>query len=120
MTMIAWIPDQRARVERVLASYPLASGRCESAAWEILPIGRERDPEAQVWQLLPTEGIYVVPRAKLSQFWFHHFTVEVDVHCVDALTGVDGAPRATYLDEYWTEVDAISWNAIEERPHEPW
>ncbi len=62
MMAIAWIGDERSRVEQVLARYPVASGRCESAAWEILPIGRERDPQAQLWQLLPTEGRYVVPR----------------------------------------------------------
>lgn len=108
--MIAWTSDQRARVEQVLTSYPVASGRCESVAWEILPIGRERDPS----------GLYVVPRVELTQFWFHHFTVELDAHCVDALTGADGTPRSTYLGEHWTETDAISWVAVEERPHEPW
>lgn len=118
--MIVWTGEQRDRVERVLASYPAASGRCESAAWEVLPIGCERDPEAQVWQLLPSEGLYVVPRIELAQRWFHHFTVEVEAHCVDALTGADGTPTAAYLDEHWTETDAISWVATVERPHEPW
>ena len=106
--------------ERVLARYPVGSGRCESAAWEILPVGRERDEKAQIWQLVPTEGIYVVPKVEQDVFWFHHFTVEVDAHCVDALTGVDGTIRSAYLDEHWTETDAISWIATTERTHEPW
>ena len=85
-----------------------------------MPIGRERDAQAQVWQLLPTEGIYVVPKLELGQRWFHHFTVEVEAHCVDALTGASGTPRSEYLDEHWLETDAISWTPISERPHEPW
>jgi hypothetical protein len=86
----------------------------------ILPVGRERDPEAQVWQLVPTEGLYVVPAVEQDLFWFHHFTVEVEAHCVDALTGVDGTTRETYLDRYWTDIDAIAWVPTEKRPHEPW
>lgn len=117
---IDWTSGQHDQVERVLASYPIASGRCESAAWEILPIGRERDPKAQIWQLVPTEGLYVVPNIEQEVFWFHHFTVEVDAHFVDALTGVDGTPRSTYLDEHWAEGDAIAWLATKEQTHEPW
>src|ERR1700733_14910398 len=37
------------------------------------------------------------------------FTVEVEAHCVDALTQVDGSPRASYLDDHWTESDALGW-----------
>jgi hypothetical protein len=117
---IAWSTDQRSRVDRVLATYPVASGRCESAAWEILPIGHERDSLAQVWKLIPTEGKYVVPKVGQELFWHHHFTVEVDAHCVDALTSADGAPRVTYLEDHWLDADAISWVAERERPHEPW
>ncbi len=117
---IDWTNGQRDQVERVLGRYPVTSGRCESAAWEILPVGRERDPKAQIWQLVPTEGLYVVPKIEQDVFWFHHFTADVEAHCVDALTGADGTTRSAYLDEHWTETDAISWIAKMERTHEPW
>jgi hypothetical protein len=117
---IDWTTDQRAKVDRVLERYPVTSGRCESAAWEILPIGRQCDPHAQIWQLVPDEGLYVVPRLEQDVFWFHHFTVEVEAHCVDALIGSDGTSRAEYLARHWTDTDAISWIATTELTHEPW
>jgi hypothetical protein len=106
---IAWTPDQRRRVEALLARHQFDTGRCETAARGILPVGRERDPNAQIWRLEPTEGRYVVPRVKLDFPWYYHFTVETEAHFVDALTGVDGTLRASYLDEYWTEAAAIAW-----------
>ena len=74
--------------------------------------GAKREPQAQVWQLLPAEGLLRgAQEIELGQRWFHHFTVEVAAHCVDALTGADGTPRSAYLDKHWTETDAISWVA---------
>ncbi len=108
---IEWTPGQRERVQALLTKHPVPSARCEAAARGILPIGRERDGTAQIWRLDPAEGRYVVPRVRLKFPWFYHLTVETEAHCVDALTGVDGTSRATYLDEHWTEVDAILWNA---------
>ncbi len=111
---IEWAPGQRERVQALLTRHPAPSGRCESAARGILPIGRERDLNAQIWRLDPAEGRYVVPRARLEFPWFYHLTVETEAHCVDALTGVDGTSRASYLDEHWTEADAILWIAESE------
>lgn len=79
---IDWTSEQRTHVARVLERYPLASGRCESAAWGIFPVGQQRDPWALVWQLIPDEGLYVVPKLEQELFWFHHFTAEVEAHCV--------------------------------------
>lgn len=89
--------------------HPVQSGRCAVAARGILPIGRERDPRSLIWRLEPAEGRYVVPRVKLDALWYFHVTVETDAHCLDALTGVGGTPRASYLDEHWTHSDAILW-----------
>jgi hypothetical protein len=35
--------------------------------------------------------------------------LRIEAHCVDALTRVDGCPRASYLDDHWTETDALRW-----------
>jgi hypothetical protein len=107
---VNWTESQRARVQRVLSRHPIESNRCENAARSIVTIGREREPAAQVWRLYPVEGIYVVPKVKVGPpYWREHFTVEVEAHCVDALTRVDGCPRASYLDDHWTETDALRW-----------
>lgn len=107
---VKWTKSQRESVQRVLSRHPVQSNRCEDAARSIVTISRQRDPDAQVWRLFPVEGIYVVPRVKVGPpYWREHFTVEVEAHCVDALTKVDGCSRASYLDEHWTETDAIGW-----------
>lgn len=94
----------------MLWRHPIASNRCENAARRVLTISQERDPTAQVWRLLPVEGLYVVPKIKVGPpYWREHFTVETEAHCVDALTKVDGSPRASYLDDHWTEIDALAW-----------
>lgn len=105
---IAWNASQAERVAAVLTENPIDSARCGTAARTIHPIGRERDSASMVWQLWPREGRYVVPRATLRRPWYYHCTVEVESHCVDALTGVPGTSRADYVREHWKE-DAIKW-----------
>lgn len=117
---IAWNQSQRLLVERALADYPVSSGRCESAAWAILPACREQDSGSVVWRLSPTEGRYLSPKAEVGGPWYHHVTVELLAHCVDSLTGADGTSRSSYLEEHWQYPDAISWNLEEEPPDEPW
>jgi hypothetical protein len=59
---VDWNREQHGRVEQVLANYPIESDRCETAAWQLWPIGREVDALAEVWQLLPAEGRYIAPK----------------------------------------------------------
>jgi hypothetical protein len=33
--------------------------------------------------------------------WFHHITVQVDAHAVDALAGPDGTAWSDYLPLHW-------------------
>lgn len=117
---IGWSDEQRERVVHILVEYPVASGRCETVAWSILPIAKERDVAAEVWELRPSEGRYIVPKMEPPKPWFHHLTVEVEAHCVDALTGSSGEPRSAYLENHWTDIEAIAWVLKQERPHEPW
>ena len=108
---VSWSDTQRPRVARVLRECPVESGRCEGAARRILPVARETDDQVQIWQLWPTEGVFVLAKHPDARRWRFHATVEAQAHCVDALTGVDGTAIASYLHEHWHVVDALRWVA---------
>lgn len=96
---IDWSEIQRTAVEGALSRYPAESHECREAARLLLPIARERDAGARAWRLRPREGRYIVPMRSVGRDWFFHVTVETEAHCVDALTGVAGTPRAAYAGE---------------------
>jgi hypothetical protein len=108
---IAWTRPQRQRVQRALRDHPADSGRCEQAARRILPTAHERDAAAQIWQLWPADedASFVIPKAPAGVLWYVHYTVEAEQHCVDALTGVDGTPRDSYLETHWKAPDQLRW-----------
>jgi hypothetical protein len=97
--VIQWSDPQRERVQAALDAHPAPSNRCAQAAQEVLPAARERDPDATATLVEPCDAIYV--QAKGFSRWFHHVTVGVTQHYVDALTGADGHPEATYLETYF-------------------
>jgi hypothetical protein len=113
---IAWTRPQRQRVQRALRDHPADSGRCEQAARRILPTAHERDAAAQIWQLRPADedASFVIPKAPAGVLWYIHYTVEAEQHCVDALTGVDGTPRDSYLETHWKAPDQLRWVPDEE------
>jgi len=39
--------------------------------------------------------------------WRKHWTTHVERHCVDALTGSDGAAASAYLAEHWLYSDVL-------------
>lgn len=97
-----------------MTQHPPDSGECADAAREILPIAREIDEAAKPWHIYPTlcdppelTPPFLSPRG-VSERWRHHITVEVTEHYVDALTGVDGHEKQSYLEEYFTYPDALS------------
>jgi len=98
---IRWSRSERDAVDAVLREHPAPSGRCFRAAWAILPIAQRVDPDARPWKLTPTAGRFVAPRSDVELHWFHHITVEVDAHAVDALTGADGTTWSDYLPRHW-------------------
>ena len=98
---VEWERNEREAVEVVLSAYPAVSGRCFEAARAVLAIARGHDPAARGWKIRPRMGRFVVPAQELGQRWFHHFTVEVERHGVDALTGPDGTPWDAYLETHW-------------------
>ena len=105
---IGWTLPEAAEVGAVLAKYHVDTGECLAAARTIHPMAIARDAGSTVWQLWPAEGRYVVPRAKLKRPWYYHATVEVEAHCVDALTGVPGTHRDDYATAHW-KFDALKW-----------
>jgi hypothetical protein len=98
---IRWAPDARDAVDTILIAHPAPSGRCFHAARAIHPIACHLDPRARAWKVTPRVGRFIVPKRDIGQRWFHHITVEVDDHGVDALTGPDGTPWPDYLPTHW-------------------
>src|SRR4051794_22197797 len=88
---LQWKSRQRQDVERILKNHPRDSGKCEEAAKKILPIALDHDPNARTLKIAPKgRGRFVLPKVKLDKPWYYHFTTEVSLHYVDALTGADG------------------------------
>jgi hypothetical protein len=108
LVAFAWTPDQRKRVEAVLSKYPVESARCAIAAKRIHPIAIELDVDAEVWRCSPRYGRFVDPQRR----WFHHVTVRVADHYVDALTGADGLSAAEYFVHHWPDEEALRWEAL--------
>ena len=111
--MLSWTPLQRAAVDRTLHEHPPESGRCAQAARAVLPHATELDADASALVIEPTEGIYVeTVHGHGGQPWFHHVTVGADEHRVDAMTGVDGHPAASYMGKYFRHTDALSVRTV--------
>lgn len=106
---VTWRDEQRTKVEQCLERHPPDSGMCLEAAREILPVAVQLDGGATAWKLVPRRGRLVVPKTvRLARPWWHHFTVSVQAHYVDALTGPDGTIATTYLEEHWQFPEWIS------------
>ena len=105
---IPWTIAQRQAVTGTLQKYPPASNHCEEAADEILPVAREQDAKARVMRIKPKgRAPFVVPKFNLARPWFEHFTTEVVVHYVDALTGPEGTMVDDYLQSHWKYPDCL-------------
>lgn len=104
---VAWTHDEQAAVEATLERFPVASGRCFDVARDVLEVARSRDATSKAWKIKPRQGRFVVPKIHLGQRWFHHFTVEVEHHGVDALTGSAGTPWQSYLGVHWKYADDL-------------
>jgi hypothetical protein len=99
---VAWTSDERRAVDETLHSFPASSGKCFEAAQEVLRTAQQRSPAtSKGWKLKPRYGRFVVPKTAVGQRWFHHYTVEVEQHAVDALTGTSGTVWDAYLSTHW-------------------
>lgn len=116
---IGWTPNEHDAVAAILIAYPAHSGRCFDAARNILPIAQGRDAEARPWRIKPRQGRFLVPKVSVGKRWFHHYTVEVDQHGVDALTGPGGTDWRTYLPTHWQYPNALDCVQTELRNEDP-
>ncbi len=114
---VGWNTSQHTRVSAALTRHPLTSPRCADAAREILPVAEELDATAEALLVEPTLPFarYVLPRHRPRPEWTHHVFVRVEAHGVDAMTGVDGHPLATYLTTYFDAPEAHRVSAAELR-----
>ncbi len=104
--VIPWAPQQRNAVAAILDAHPAVSGRCAQAARALLTTAIQLDRRAHAVVVEPASpAIYVLAKG-LAVRWFHHVTVDVAVHRVDALTGPDGHPRTSYLRPYFEHPEA--------------
>ncbi len=111
--VIAWSNPQRQRVDKILARYPITSNKCATAARKVLGLAVDLEAEAHALVVRPVGfAIYVQPK-NLPVRWAHHVTVSVSEHCVDALTGVDGHGRNTYLAQFFDHPDAHAIRPVE-------
>jgi hypothetical protein len=104
---IGWTPDEHDAIAAILSAHPVQSGRCFDAAQNVLPIALGRDASATPWKIKPRHGRFVVPKLGIGQRWFHHYTVEVEQHGVDALTGPSGTVWRAYLSTHWQYPDDL-------------
>jgi hypothetical protein len=96
---IRWNDAEAARVEALIAHHPISTG-CAPLGRAILPVARGHDPLAQgVVVRADTDQVkYACVRHRLGgKYWYHHVTVGVADHCIDALTGTPGRQRTEYL-----------------------
>ena len=100
--MVPWTEADRRRVEEALARHPIESGRCATAAGEVLPLARGLDRDSRLLKLLPRGAArYVVCKRDGVPYFRHPVLVEVSTYDVDALTGADGIAAADYLEAHW-------------------
>lgn len=103
---VEWSDSQRIRVSGLIEEHPVTTSDCAVLGRKVLPIGRERDAAAHglVVRANTTQTRFACLKPRHGQVkrrWFHHVTVAVDEHGVDALAGVDGTPLASYLREHF-------------------
>lgn len=114
---VSWSKEQLERVTSEIAAHPVDSGRCARLARELLPIARELDPRARglVIRANTAQVRYPCfgPKVPETLWWFHRVTIEVQAHCVDALTGALGTLRANYIGAHFRNDSNELW--IDER-----
>jgi hypothetical protein len=110
---VDWTSSEFEAISAVLVAHPAASNRCFEAAREVMTIARGRDAAAKGWKITPRQGRFVVPKKDVGQRWFHHFTVEVEAHGVDTLTGPGGTAWSAYLPTHWKYPQYLSCTETE-------
>ena len=80
-----------------------------------MPHAAELDDEASALVIEPTEGIYLeTVHDHGGRPWFHHVTVDALEHRVDAMTGADGHPAASYSSTFFRHTDVLSIRPVQD------
>jgi hypothetical protein len=112
---IRWTKSQHSLVQHAFDRHPVESGRCRSAASEVLPVASEADTDAHALAILPDQASF--PGARYvdpDRRWYFHVNVAVFQSRVDAMTGADGAPASIYLQTFFPETfDAVTVERID-------
>lgn len=101
---VSWSKVQRRRVASAVRRYPCALSRCGDLAVYVLPHAVQVDGSAEILEITPVGGERCVIQARADvRPWAWHYTVAVEAHLVDALTGADGMDRSAYLAHCWLD-----------------
>lgn len=110
---IPWTNDRAGRVGALMEEHPLERG-CAALGRALLPVAREQDPSAVGIVIRASAGQTRYPcietRGRPPLYWFHHVTVGLLEHCVDALTGVPGTRQEAYLDTHFANAPDLSFD----------
>jgi hypothetical protein len=102
---IGWTMEAHPRVVGLLQRFPPESNACADLARNLKPIADEHDPDVIPILMTPKMGWFVSPKINVGQRWNHHVLLVLMGHCLDALTGVDGTLRNSYLEAHWNYPD---------------
>lgn len=85
----------------------------DGAAKSIWPLAKDQDSNASYWLLLGDAGAGLLAKdIPNPHLWLYHVCVETDLHGVCALTGPDGTPSPTYIEDKFQYADAVSKMSI--------
>lgn len=106
---VHWSHSHRANVEHLIDTHPVTTSDCAVLGRKLLPIARQHETAAHAMVIRAdtrqSRFACIKPRhPDVKRHWYHHVTIAVDGHGVDALSGADGTPLEDYLHEHFVNV----------------
>lgn len=99
---ITWDDEAHGLITQAIEHHGLRSGRCAAVARVVHRVATPRDPETRALQMKPPRGArWLIPRDPRIPQWSSHTYVETMAHAVDAVTGPEGHPAASYRESHW-------------------
>ena len=94
--------------------FPAESGKCAALARAVLLVAKPLDSEACGLQVVPkNSAVYILPKHPRIRCWYAHTLIRAVSHHVDALTGVEGCAKETYLEDHWNYPDALEIRPVD-------
>ena len=108
---LPWSNRDREAVERILSVNPPPTNLCEEVATQIVGVARRAGWDGRRRRVEIVEGFvaaqYVLPKRWPGLGWQYHVLAETRAHGVDAITGADGHPIGSYLQDLWEHADCL-------------